>query len=55
MRTIDSHLEPNTETTFLNKKILFPIMGASVTGVNSFGGEEVINEKEKCSEIFYKI
>ncbi len=51
MKTIDPHLEPNTETTFLGKKILFPIMGASVTGVNSFGGEDVITEKELCRAV----
>jgi 4-hydroxymandelate oxidase len=48
MRTIGSNLEPNTETVFLGKKIKFPIMGGSVTGVNSFGGEELITEKEFC-------
>ncbi|MBK5112592.1 MAG: alpha-hydroxy-acid oxidizing protein [Candidatus Heimdallarchaeota archaeon] len=51
MKTIGSNLEPNTETTFLGKKIQFPIMGASVTGVNSFGGDEVITEKELCRAI----
>jgi 4-hydroxymandelate oxidase len=51
MRTVGKNLESNTETTFLGKKIKFPIMGASVTGVNSFGGDEVITEKELCRAV----
>ena len=47
MDTVANDKEPaNTEITFLGKKISMPIMAASVTGVNSFGGEVVITEKE---------
>ncbi len=48
MRSIGLNLQPDTETYFLDKKISAPIMGASVTGVNSFGGDEVITESELC-------
>ncbi|NHJ32957.1 MAG: alpha-hydroxy-acid oxidizing protein [Asgard group archaeon] len=51
MRTIGTNLKPDTATTFLGKEIQFPIMGGSVTGVNSFGGDEVITEKELCRAI----
>lgn len=48
MKIIDTHYEPNTELDFFGKKLSMPIMGASVTGVNSFGGEEVISEFDFC-------
>jgi isopentenyl diphosphate isomerase/L-lactate dehydrogenase-like FMN-dependent dehydrogenase len=48
MDLIDDHFEPNTDFDFFDKKISMPIMGASVTGVNSFGGEEVISEFDFC-------
>ena len=48
MKLIDTHFESDTEFTFFGKKISMPIMGASVTGVNSFGGEEVISERDFC-------
>ncbi len=51
MRVISENFEPTTETTFLGKKISMPIMAASVTGVNSFGGDDVITEKELCRAI----
>ena len=51
MRVVGENFEPTTETTFLDKKISMPIMAASVTGVNSFGGESVITEKELCRVI----
>ncbi|NHJ86358.1 MAG: alpha-hydroxy-acid oxidizing protein, partial [Asgard group archaeon] len=53
MKVIGKHIIPNTETTFLGKKIAMPIMAASVSGVNSFGGDEVITEKELCRAIVF--
>ena len=51
MRVIDENFEPITNTVFLGKKITMPIMAASVSGVNSFGGDDVITEKEFCRAI----
>jgi len=51
MRLIGPHFELDTTTSFLGKPISMPIMGASVSGVNSFGGEEVITEKEFCRAV----
>jgi isopentenyl diphosphate isomerase/L-lactate dehydrogenase-like FMN-dependent dehydrogenase len=44
----DSHFEPDTKFHFFGKDLTMPIMGASITGVNSFGGEKVITEREFC-------
>lgn len=51
MRVIGSHFEPNTMFSFFGKELSMPIMGASVAGVNSFGGEKVITEKEFCRAV----
>ncbi|HUU76728.1 MAG TPA: alpha-hydroxy-acid oxidizing protein [candidate division Zixibacteria bacterium] len=51
MRVVESDFVPTTETEFLGKKIAMPVMAASVTGVNSFGGEDVISEKEFCRAV----
>ncbi len=51
MRVIGSHFEPNTMFFFFGKELSMPIMGASVAGVNSFGGEKVITEKEFCRAV----
>jgi 4-hydroxymandelate oxidase len=40
--------DPDTSYEFFGNPLSMPIMGASVTGVNSFGGEEVINEASFC-------
>ncbi len=48
MKLIESHFESDTSFHFFGKKLSMPIMGASVTGVNSFGGEKVISEEEFC-------
>lgn len=48
MKLVESHFEPDTSFHFFGKKLSMPIMGASVTGVNSFGGEKVISEEEFC-------
>ena len=48
MRLISPHFTPDTNTTLFGQKVTMPIYGAPVTGVNSFGGEKVIPEKEFC-------
>ncbi len=48
---IGDHFTPNTEYVFFNKEIQMPIMGASVAGVDSFGGDEIITEREFCRDI----
>lgn len=48
MRVIGPDFEPDTTYDFFGKTLSMPIMGASATGVNSFGGEDVITEKEFC-------
>ncbi|MFX0091007.1 MAG: alpha-hydroxy-acid oxidizing protein, partial [Candidatus Hodarchaeota archaeon] len=48
MKLVSSHFTPDIKTTFFGHKISMPIMGAPATGVNSFGGEEVISEREFC-------
>ena len=51
MRLIGEHFEPDTTYNFFGKNLSMPIMGASVAGVNSFGGDEVITEKEFCRAV----
>ena len=51
MRLIGDHFEADTTYNFFGNKLSMPIMGASVAGVNSFGGEEVITEKEFCRAV----
>ncbi|MHA2202108.1 MAG: alpha-hydroxy-acid oxidizing protein [Candidatus Hodarchaeales archaeon] len=48
MKLVETHFEPDTTFQFFGKDLSMPIMGASVTGVNSFGGEKVISEREFC-------
>jgi 4-hydroxymandelate oxidase len=48
MKLIGDHFEINTKYDFFGKNLSMPIMGASVAGVNSFGGEEVISERDFC-------
>jgi len=51
MRLIDGAFEPDTSYFFFDKQLSMPIMGASTAGVNSFGGESVITEKEFCRSV----
>ncbi|MHA2334178.1 MAG: alpha-hydroxy-acid oxidizing protein [Candidatus Hodarchaeales archaeon] len=51
MKLVSSHFEPDTRFTFFGKNITMPIMGASVSGVNSFGGDKVITEQELCHAV----
>ncbi len=48
MRDIGDHYIPNTEYDFFGNALTMPIIGASVTGVNSFGGDSVITEPDFC-------
>jgi isopentenyl diphosphate isomerase/L-lactate dehydrogenase-like FMN-dependent dehydrogenase len=51
MNLIDKQIEPDTIFNFYGKKLSMPIMAASVSGVNSFGGESVISEREFCRAV----
>lgn len=51
MHLIGDHFEPDTKYNFFGKELMMPIMAASVAGVNSFGGESVITEKESCRAV----
>jgi len=51
MKLIGDHFEADTSYDFFGKELSMPIMGASVSGVNSFGGEKVISEKEFCRSV----
>ena len=51
MKTIGNHFEANTTYDFFGRKLSMPIMGASIAGVNSFGGKKVISEKEFCRSV----
>jgi isopentenyl diphosphate isomerase/L-lactate dehydrogenase-like FMN-dependent dehydrogenase len=42
---------PDTRFTFFGVDLSMPVMGASVSGVYSFGGEDVIPEQEFCSAV----
>lgn len=42
---------PDIRWRFLGKQLSMPIMGASVSGVNSFGGDAVITEPEFCRSV----
>ena len=51
MKIIGDHFEPDTSYDFFGNKLSLPVMAASVAGVNSFGGESVISEKEFCRSV----
>jgi len=51
MRLIGEHFDADTTYNFFGKNLSMPIMGASVAGVNSFGGDEVITEKDFCRAV----
>jgi len=51
MRVIGLDFEADTKFFFFDRELSMPIMGASVAGVNSFGGEKVITEKEFCKSV----
>ncbi|MHA1234884.1 MAG: alpha-hydroxy-acid oxidizing protein, partial [Promethearchaeota archaeon] len=51
MKTIGDPFEADTTYDFFGRELSMPIMGASIAGVNSFGGEKVISEKEFCRSV----
>jgi len=51
MKTIGDHFEADTTYDFFGRELSMPIMGASIAGVNSFGGEKVISEKDFCRSV----
>ena len=51
MKLIGDHIKVDTKYDFFGKELSMPIMGGSVSGVNSFGGEKVISEKEFCRSV----
>jgi len=51
MKVIGDHFEADTKYDFFGTELSMPIMGASVAGVNSFGGEKVISEKRFCRSV----
>lgn len=50
-RLIGPDFQSDCGFSFLGKKLAMPVMGASVAGVNSFGGESVISEAEFCRAV----
>lgn len=48
MRLVDEAAEPDTSFDFFGHRLSMPVFGAPVTGVNSFGGDAVITEKDFC-------
>jgi 4-hydroxymandelate oxidase len=48
---IGPDFQPDCSFSFLGKELEMPVMGASVAGVNSFGGESVITEAEFCRAV----
>lgn len=53
MRLVGSHVEPDTRFAFFGKALTMPVMAASVSGVDSFGGEAVISEAEFCRAVVF--
>ena len=51
MELIEQDIAPNTFYDFFGIKLTMPIMAASVAGVNSFGGDEVITEQGFCHAV----
>ncbi|MBA7548399.1 4-hydroxymandelate oxidase [subsurface metagenome] len=51
MEIIEKDIAPNTFYDFFGIKLTMPIMAASVAGVNSFGGDNVITEQEFCRAV----
>jgi isopentenyl diphosphate isomerase/L-lactate dehydrogenase-like FMN-dependent dehydrogenase len=50
-RLIGPDFQPDCRLDFLGRELAMPVMGASVSGVNSFGGESVITEAEFCRAV----
>lgn len=48
---IGPDFQPDTRFDFFGRTLSMPIMAASVSGVNSFGGDAVISEREFCRAV----
>ncbi|NVM35735.1 MAG: alpha-hydroxy-acid oxidizing protein [Candidatus Lokiarchaeota archaeon] len=53
MKLIEEDLTPDTSYDFFGRELSMPIMAASVAGVNSFGGEEIITEIDFCRSVVF--
>ncbi len=51
MDLLHSPFEPDMTFPFFDQTLSMPIMGGSVAGVNSFGGESVISEQDFCQAV----
>jgi len=51
MKLVDNDFTPDTKYNFFGKELSMPIMAASVAGVNSFGGEDIISEQQFCNAV----
>lgn len=51
MKLISKNFEPDTSIQLFGKNLTMPVMAASVSGVNSFGGDSVITESEFCNSV----
>ncbi len=51
MNLIGNDFVPDTRYEFFGHDLGMPIMGGSVSGVNSFGGPSVISEEEFCNAV----
>jgi isopentenyl diphosphate isomerase/L-lactate dehydrogenase-like FMN-dependent dehydrogenase len=51
MKLMEEDFTVDTRYNFFGKELTMPIMGASVAGVSSFGGDEVITEQDFCSAV----
>jgi len=51
MQVIGGDFIPQIATEFFGTPISMPVMSASVSGVNSFGGDQVITEKDFCRAV----
>ncbi len=51
MELVEKDFTPDTSYNFFGKKLVMPIMAASVSGIKSFGGDSVITEQEFCRSV----
>ena len=51
MQVVGAPFDPDTSYRFLGRSLTMPVMAASVSGVDSFGGSEVITEGDFCQAV----
>ena len=51
MRIVTDHADPDTSFDCFGRTLAMPVMAAPVSGVNSFGGEDVITEQAFCDAV----